>query len=145
PVIAGARVVELLPHEGGEIEAEVRDASGEPIANAKLEVSVQSAGGEPVAVPLRYQPRQKRYVGRAPGEVTIAPGPVEVRVAPRGSEPTVGVAPMVAVAAQPAHGGQVVLVGPAAPEVRVGADGVVRAYVPTEDGELPDGELYARV
>src|SRR5690606_34810643 len=112
PVIAGSRVVEVLPRADGEIEAEVRDAAGQPIAGAKLSVTVQGGEGKPVVVPMRYDGRRKYYVGSAPEGVVITPGPVEVEVAPRGAEVTVGRAPMVAVATPPAHGGQVILVGP---------------------------------
>ena len=145
PVIAGTRVVEVLPTASGEVEAEVRDAAGQPVANAQLSVSVQGGDGQPRSVPLRYDGNRGRYVGQAPQGTVIVPGPVQVDVRPRGGDPTVGRAPTIAVAPPPAHGGQVVIVGPQALEVRVGADRRVRAYVPTEDGELPDGELYASV
>ena len=45
------------------------------------------------------------------------------------------------VAPVPAYGGQVLLVGPIAPEVRVDSDGSVHAYLPEDSARLPSGKV----
>ena len=144
-IIAGPRVVEVMPLDDGEVIASLRDATGEPIVNATLEVQVRGADGQPHAVPLRYKSGKGRYEGKAPDGVTFVPGRVDVTVRPRGGDPTLGYAEAVPVAPVADHGGQVVMVGPHAPEVQLQASGRVVAHIPTEDGELPDGELYIDV
>jgi len=145
PVVAGPRVVEVMPRADGSVEAEVRDATGAPVTNASVEVQVPTQAGAPQPVPLRYDPQQAKYVGQAPADAVVVPGRVDVTVRPRGEGPTTGFAEAVPVAPTVNYGGEVVVVGPQAPEVRVEADGKVHAYVDTEDGELPDGDLYVTV
>lgn len=142
PVLAGPRVVEVLPRVDGEVEAQVRDATGEPVINASLKVAVQGSDGQPHEVSLRYDRAYEKYVGHTPEGVELTSGAVNVTLQPRGGDLTTGSAPSVTVAPEPIHGGQVVLVGPHAPEVQVAADGRLHVYVATEDGELEDGDLY---
>lgn len=143
--ISGPTVVEVMPRADGLVLAEVRDASGAPVTTGTVSVQLSAANGQPRTVPLRYDTDLRVFEGSAGVELPPAPSNVVVTVQPVGAPPSVVTLAQVPVAPVPAYGGQVLLVGPIAPEVRVDADGSVHAYLPDESARLPSGKLYVSV
>ena len=123
----------------------VRDAAGAPVSTGTVSVQVIAAGSPPRTVPLRYDSDLRVFEGNAGAELPAGPSNVVVTVQPAGAQPSVVTLPQVPVAPVPAYGGQVLLVGPIAPEVRVDADGSVHAYLPEGSAQLPSGKLYVSV
>ncbi len=143
--IAGPTVVEVMPRTDGLVLAEVRDAAGAPVSTGTVSVQVIAAGSPPRTVPLRYDSDLRVFEGNAGAELPAGPSNVVVTVQPAGAQPSVVTLPQVPVAPVPAYGGQVLLVGPIAPEVRVDSDGSVHAYLPEDSARLPSGKLYVNV
>jgi hypothetical protein len=85
------------------------------------------------------------FEGSAGVELPPAPCNLVFTVQPIGTPASVLTLTQVPVAPVPANGGQVLLVGPIAPEVRVDADGSVHAYLPDSSARLPSGKLYVNV
>ncbi len=143
--IAGPRVVEVLPRVDGLVLAEVRDATGQPMRDGRVVVDVAGTDGQPHTLELRYDNDLQVFQGTSAVPLPPTPARVNVTVRPVGEAPTMAAFASVPVATVPENGGQVVLVGPVAPEVRVDSDGQVHAYLPAGAPRLPSGSLYANV
>jgi hypothetical protein len=143
--ITGPTVVEVMPRTDGLVLAELRDASGALVTTGTVSVQLSAADGQPRTVPLRYDTDLQVFEGSAGVELPPAPSNVVVTVQAVGAPPSVVTLTQVPVAPVPAYGGQVVLVGPIAPEVRVDSDGSVHAYLPEASARLPSGKLYVNV
>lgn len=143
--IAGPSVVEVMPRTDGLVLAEVRDAAGTPVTTGTLSVQVGGADGQPRTVPLRWDTDLRVFEGSAGVALRPTPGDVHVTLTPLDAPPSVVTLTQVPVAPVPANGGQVLLVGPIAPEVRVDADGSVHAYLPDQTAQLPNTKLYVNV
>ncbi|MCA9537186.1 MAG: hypothetical protein KC593_26075 [Myxococcales bacterium] len=143
--IAGRRVVEVLPRADGLVLAEVRDAGGTPMDSGRVLVDVSGIDGRRHPVELRYDTDLRVFEGSADVALAPVPAPVQVTVRAEGEAPTTATMLGVPVAAVPSHGGQVIVVGPLAPEVRVDTNGEVHAYLPSAPSQPPPGTLYAVV
>ena len=143
--IAGRRVVEVLPRADGLVLAEVRDAGGTPMDSGRVLVDVSGIDGRRHPVELRYDTDLLVFEGSADVALAPVPAPVQVTVRAEGEAPTTATMLGVPVAAVPSHGGQVIVVGPLAPEVRVDTNGEVHAYLPSAPSQPPPGTLYAVV
>jgi hypothetical protein len=143
--LVGPRVVEVMPRQDGLILAEVRDAQGAVMDSGRVVVDVTGVDGQHHPVELRFDTDLQVFEGSAGVALPPAPSHVDVTVRPSGEAPVTTQLTHVPMATVPSYGGQVVMVGEVAPEVRVDADGVVSAYVPTADGRLPEGHLFVNV
>lgn len=153
-VLAGNMVVEVLPSADGEIVGIVSKADGEAAEISKLVVKVQGEDGETKEVELVWDDEQNVYIGQA--ETPIQQGPVHVTVEAEGQSLEADIE-AVAVAPAARYGGQVVVVGDVAAEVRVDPQGVIQVVtiggatldenatitvsVPTDSGEVADVPL----
>ncbi|MCA9577809.1 MAG: hypothetical protein R3B40_27090 [Polyangiales bacterium] len=143
--IAGPSVVEVMPRTDGLVLAEVRGPDGSVVTTGSVSVQVSATDGQPRTVPLRWDNDLRVFEGSAGVALPPAPRDVQVTVQPVGAPPSVITLNQVPVAPVPANGGQVLLVGPMAPEVRVDADGSVHAFLPDEAARVPNGKLYVNV
>jgi hypothetical protein len=129
--ITGPTVVEVMPRTDGLVLAELRDASGALVTTGTVSVQLSAADGQPRTVPLRYDTDLQVFEGSAGGGAAARAQQRGGHGAGRGRAAQRGDAHAGARGAGAgAYGGQVVLVGPIAPEVRVDSDGSVHAYLP---------------
>lgn len=125
--VAGKYGIELAPRADGSVEAIVRHADGARVtadANVKLEATLAAAGGATTKVALKWDAPAARFVGKADAATKLAGGPAEIAV-----DGTVAAkVPRVAVRAEAAHGGRVVVAGDYSVELVAKGD-VVTAWV----------------
>lgn len=147
-VLAGNMVVEVVPSADGKIMGVVSKENGEPVADAKLTVQVKGEDGSMQDVDLVWDAQEHAYFGTASG--TLQTGPVHVNLSVDDNE-TEGGVPAIAVAPAPLYGGQVVVIGDMAAEMRIDSSGVIQVVsrsgsldgsanievaVPTVDGQV---------
>lgn len=125
--VAGKYGVEIAPRVDGSVEAIVRNAAGVKIdgdAKVKLEASLAAAGGGNTKVVLAWDAPSARFLGKADASAKITGGPAEISI----DGAIAAKLPRLAVRADAAHGGRVVVAGDYSVELVAKGD-LVNAFV----------------
>jgi hypothetical protein len=146
-LVAGAHSVELLARPNGDVLAFVRDRSGAAVkgdAGLALDVKASAKGAASEDVSLKFDAPRACFFGKAKAGVELAPGPLELSLK-AGADTSIGRLERMALLAEAAHGGQVVLAGELSAEiVAKGKD--VSAFVFDADGKaMADAKLDVRL
>lgn len=126
--VVGSHGVELVAGADGRLEALVHDAAGARVegdADARLEVDVSGADGKLHACALTWNQARGRFTGRAEAAVKLAAGPAKLRL---GADASARL-PKLALRAEAAHAGRVVVVGDWSVELVALPGELVAAYV----------------
>ncbi len=122
-VLAGRFGVELLPQASGQIKLVLSKGDGSAVEDANVTVAMQGADGQQHDVSLAWDAGAAAYVGTMPGGPPHS-GPCRVSVTAGGATGEAQI-PTIAVAPEPLYGGQVLVLGDLAAEVKPEADGTV--------------------
>lgn len=108
--VAGDHGIEIVADADGDVEALVHDRAGARVsgdAGAKLEVELTGADGKLHAVALAWNEARARFTGRAGAGVKLAAGPAKIGLSGKASVNL----PKLALRAEAAHQGRVVVAG----------------------------------
>lgn len=112
-LVAGDYLAEVLVRNDGEVLAFLRDARGPAVhaaAGLDLSAQVSAAGGASESVKLAFDPLRKCFAGHVRAGVELAPGPVELSIRTAAGV-VVGSLERIALRADAAHGGDVLVAG----------------------------------
>lgn len=128
-VAAGTYGAEVLVHPDGEVRAFVKDSAGAEVrgeAGVDVDADLKTSLGATENIKLAFDAPRASFVGKA--KAKLGAGPLAVRVSGKAGAKAGGLA-NVALVAQAAHGGRVVVAGDYSVEIVAEPGGLIAAYV----------------